>query len=136
MGIEFGSGEKGQDKGKKRTPSAFNVHVGSELKGKEYPTPPRGMGGRRDLRVHAAFTAAVQSYKPWESYGGEMSFWKLKVGESFRFKKDLDKGVTERVFTIKGKKGKELSFDVNRSKDADIWEYWPDPIVIRCRRKK
>lgn len=46
-----------------RRPSAFAACVGGQLRGQSYPTPPRGMGGRRNLAVQAAFKAAVQSCK-------------------------------------------------------------------------
>lgn len=44
-----------------RRPSWFAACVGGSLKGSTYPTPPRGMGGRRNKAVQAAFTAAAKS---------------------------------------------------------------------------
>ena len=45
----------------KKRASAFNACIGASLRGQHYPTPPAGMGGRRDKRIQSAFTSAVRS---------------------------------------------------------------------------
>lgn len=40
--------------------SAFNACIGAALRGKKYSKPAPGMGGQRDTRIQAAFTAAVR----------------------------------------------------------------------------
>ena len=40
-------------------PSSFNACVGAQLKGKSYPKPPAGMGGRNNKQVRASFSGAV-----------------------------------------------------------------------------
>lgn len=93
MGIEFGTGEG--HKGK-RTPSEFNIYVGSVLKGREYPTPPVGMGGRRDIRIQTAFTTAAHSYK--------LSRWILKFMQdrptSGLSANDLQAAIAKEGFTV------------------------------------
>ncbi len=42
-------------------PSAKNACVGAALKGKTYPKPAPGMGGRNNVQVHSAFVAAARS---------------------------------------------------------------------------
>lgn len=44
-----------------RRASARNACVGAALKGKSYPKPPPGQGGRHNKSVHAAFTSASKS---------------------------------------------------------------------------
>jgi hypothetical protein len=44
-----------------RRPSAFNACVAARLKGKKYPKPAPGMGGRHNKQLHADFKAAVQA---------------------------------------------------------------------------
>jgi len=44
-----------------RRPSAFNACVGAALRGASYARPPAGMGGRRNVAVHARFAAAARS---------------------------------------------------------------------------
>ena len=50
----------------KKRASAFNACVGAHLRKPPgavnmYPTPPPGMGGRRDKRIQNAFTQAVRA---------------------------------------------------------------------------
>jgi hypothetical protein len=42
-------------------PSAKNACVGAALKGKTYPKPPAGQGGRNNVQVHNAFVAAARA---------------------------------------------------------------------------
>jgi hypothetical protein len=42
-------------------PSAFNACVGAALKGKKYPKPAPGMGGRHNKQVQNNFVAAAKS---------------------------------------------------------------------------
>ena len=46
-----------------RRPSAFNACVGAALRGRSYPRPAPGMGGRRNPQVHSAFIQAVNQCK-------------------------------------------------------------------------
>ncbi len=42
-------------------PSAKNACIGNAMRGKRYPTPAPGMGGRNNASVHADFVSAARS---------------------------------------------------------------------------
>jgi len=46
-----------------KSPGRFASCIGAALKGKSYPAPGKGMGGRNNKQVHDAFKAAVNSCK-------------------------------------------------------------------------
>ncbi|MFH1141313.1 MAG: hypothetical protein V1724_06585 [Chloroflexota bacterium] len=62
--------------------SAFSACIGSKLKGKEYPKPPDGAGGRKNPAVRKAFVQASSDCSRELGKKGPSAATKRKFGIS------------------------------------------------------